>query len=176
MKRILFIFNAMLFVAQAQAVAPDTVTVIKQPNQVIITETPTGTQVKVTGSKENDDYNYTYTVQHSANDTIHTTQSTDWELNLPFMKSSRKEKTHWTIETKGIYFGGGLKTSCDLVNNSFNWGILEIASINYNNLHGQHFSLGVGYDYKRFSLKRPSCFTRDDATNIVGITTYSAGQ
>ena len=164
----------MLAMAQAQAAAPDTVTVIEQPNQVIITETPTGTQVKVNGSKEGEDYNYTYTVQHSANDTIHTTQSTDWELNVPFMRSSRKENTHWTMESKGIYFGGGLKTSCDLVNNSFNWGILNIASINYNTLHGQHFSLGVGYDNKRFSLKRPHCFVMDEASDIVGIGTYPA--
>ena len=174
MKKIVLLFATMLAMAQAQATAPDTVTVIEQPNQVIITETPTGTQVKVNGSKEGEDYNYTYTVQHSANDTIHTTQSTDWELNVPFMRSSRKEKTHWTMETKGLYFGGGLKTSCDLVNNSFNWGILNIASINYNTLHGQHFSLGVGYDNKRFSLKRPNCFVMDEASDIVGIGTYPA--
>ena len=107
MKRILFIFNALLVMVQAQAVTPDTVTVIDKPNQVIITETPSGTLVKVSGTKENENYNYTYTVQHSPNDTVHTTQSTDWDLNVPFMRSSRKEKTHWTIESKGLYFGGG---------------------------------------------------------------------
>lgn len=172
MKKSLFIFAAALAVAQAHAVTPDTVTVIQQPNQVIITETPTGTLVKVSGSKENEEYNYTYTVQHSANDTIHTSQTADWDLNLPFRKSCRKESTHWTIETKGIYFGGGLKTSCDLVNNSFNWGILNIASINYNTLHGQHFSLGVGYDSKRFSLKRPNCFVMDENTKVVDTGIY----
>ena len=172
MKKYLFLLTAMLAVAQAQAAAPDTVTVIEQPGQVIITETPSGTVVKVSGTKENENYNYTYTVQHSPNDTVHTMQSTDWDLNVPFMRSSRKEKIHWTIETKGIYFGGGLKTSFDLVNNSFNWGILNIASVNYNTLHGQHFSLGVGYDNKRFSLKRPNCFVLDEATGIVGIGTY----
>ena len=172
MNKYLFIFAATLAVAQAQAVNPDTVTVIQQPNQVVITETPTGTLVKVTGSKDNDEYNYTYTVQHSANDTIHTSQTADWDLNLPFHRSSRKEKTHWTMETKGIYFGAGLTTSNDLVNNSFNWGILNIASINYNTLHGQHFSLGVGYDSKRFSLKRPNCFVMDENTKVVYTDVY----
>ena len=172
MNKYLFIFAAMLAVAQAHAVTPDTVTVIEQPNQVIITETPTGTNVKVTGSRDNEEYNYTYTVQHSANDTIHTSQTADWDLNLPFYKSSRKENTHWTMETKGIYFGAGLKTSNDLVNNSFNWGVLDIASINYNTLHGQHFSLGVGYDSKRFSLKRPNCFVMDEDTRIVDTGIY----
>ena len=174
MKKYLFLLTAMLAVAEAQALAPDTVTVIQQPNQVIITETPTGTYVKVSGTKENENYNYTYTVQHSPNDTVHTTQSTDWELNLPFMKSSNKEY-HWSIVCSGLYFGAGLGTSCDIVNNSINWGILNFASLNYNTLHGQQFSIGVGYDNKRFSLKRPNCFIMDEATNIVGIDSYPEG-
>ena len=124
--------------------------------------------------KDNDEYNYTYQMEHAANDSIHTTQDVDWDLNFPFKKNKKKDY-HWTVETKGLYFGGGLNTSYDLVNNSFNWGILNIASVNYHTLHGQHFSLGVGYDNKRFSLKRPYCFVMDEATNIVGIDTYPNG-
>ena len=175
MKKIVFIFTAMLAMAQAQALTPDTVTVIEQPKQVVITETPTGTNVKITGSKDNEDYSYTYTMQHSANDTIHTTQSADWELNLPFMKSSGNGSYHWSLETKGIYFGAGLNSSCDLINNSFNWGILDIMSINYHTLHGQHFSLGVGFDSKRFSLKRPNCFVKDESTKVVYTDIYPEG-
>ena len=119
MKKIALLFATMLAVAQAQATAPDTVTVIEQPSQVIITETPTGSLVKVIGSKEKEDYSYAYTMQHSGNDTVHTSQSTDWELNLPFMKSSNKEY-HWSVVCSGLYFGAGLGTSYDLVNNSFN--------------------------------------------------------
>ena len=175
MKKIVFILTAMLAMAQAEASAPDTVTVIEQPKQVVITETPTGTNVTVTGSKDNEDYSYTYTMQHSANDTIHTTQSADWELNLPFMKSSGNGSYHWSLETKGIYFGAGLNSSCDLINNSFNWGILDIMSINYHTLHGQHFSLGVGFDSKRFSLKRPNCFVKDESTKVVYTDVYPEG-
>ncbi len=174
MKKIVLLFATMLAMAQAQATAPDTVTVIEQPNQVIITETPTGSQVKVIGVKENDDYSYTYEMRHSGNDTVHTSQSADWELNLPFMKSSNKEY-HWSIVCSGLYFGAGVGTSFDLVNNSFNWGILNFASLNYNTLHGQQYSIGVGYDNKRFSLKRPNCFVMDEATNIVGIESYPDG-
>jgi len=174
MKKITLLFATMLAMAQAQAAAPDTVTVIEQPSQVIITETPTGSHVKVIGSKEKEDYSYTYTMQHSGNDTVHTTQSTDWELNFPFRKSSNKVY-HWSVVCSGLYFGAGLSTSFNLVNNSFNWGILNIASLNYNTLHGQQFSIGVGYDNKRFSLKRPNCFVMDEATNIVGIESYPEG-
>ncbi len=174
MKQLLFTLTAMLTMAQVQAIAPDTVTVIQQPSQIIITETSTGSHVKVIGSKGNEDYSYTYTIKHSANDSVGTSQSTDWELNLPFMKSSHKDY-HWSIVSSGIYFGAGLSTSYDLVNNSFNWGWLNIASLNYNTLHGQNFSIGVGYDYKRFSLKRPNCFVMDEATNIVGTGFFPEG-
>ena len=174
MKKIVLLFATMLAVAQAQAAAPDTVTVIEQPKQVIITETPTGSLIKVIGSKEKDDYSYTYTMQHSGNDTVHTSQSTDWELNLPFMKSSNKEY-HWSVVSSGLYIGAGLSTSFNLVNNSFNWGILNIVSLNYNTLHGQQFSIGVGYDNKRFSLKRPNCFVMDEETEIVDTDYYPEG-
>ena len=174
MKKIVLLFATMLAIAQAQAAAPDTVTVIEQPKQVIITETPTGSLIKVIGSKEKDDYSFTYTMQHSGNDTVHTSQSTDWELNLPFMKSSNKEY-HWSVVSSGLYIGAGLGTSNNLVNNSFNWGILNIVSLNYNTLHGQQFSIGVGYDNKRFSLKRPNCFVMDEETEIVDTDSYPEG-
>ena len=172
MKKFSIIIAAMMAAVTMSAQTPDTVTVIETPNQVIITETTTGTRVKVVGQKDNEDFSYTYTVQHASNDTVHTTS--DWELNFPFKKSSNKEY-HWSIVASGLYFGLGLGTSYDLVNNSFNWGILNIASLNYNTLHGQQFSIGVGYDNKRFSLKRPNCFVMDEATNIVGIESYPEG-
>jgi len=172
MKKISFIIAAALGIATVHAQTADTVTVIETPHQVIITETPSGTQVKVKGQKDNEDYNYTYTVQHASNDTIHTTN--DWELNFPFKKSGNK-KYHWSIVCSGLYIGAGLGTSSDLVNNSFNWGLLNFVSLNYNTLHGQQFSIGVGYDNKRFSLKRPNCFVMDEATNIVGIESYPEG-
>ena len=170
MKKCSFIIAAMLIAAATMsAQTSDTVTVIESPSQVIITESSTGTRVNVIGQKENKSYSYNYSMQHASNDTVHTTS--DWELNYPF-KKNRRNACHWTIESKGLYFGGGLKTSYDLVNNSFNWGILNIVSINYHTLHGQHFSLGVGYDNKRFSLKRPNCFVMDETTNIVSTETY----
>ncbi len=172
MKKITFIIAAALGIACMHAQSPDTVTVIETPRQVIITETPSGTRVKVMGQKDNEDYSYTYTVQHASNDTVHTTS--DWELNFPFKKSSNKEY-HWSIVCSGLYIGAGLGTSYDLVNNSFNWGLLNLASLNYNTLHGQQFSIGVGYDNKRFSLKRPNCFVMDEATNIAGIESYPEG-
>ena len=178
MKKYYFLLMALIAVAQMSAQSSDTVSVINQPNKVVITQTPSGVRINVVDSVSN----YSFTVKNEAvekdNDA---TQSSDWELNFPynltFKKESKEKKreTHWTIETKGIYFGAGLNSSFDLVNNSFNWGILDIASINYNTLHGQHFSFGVGYDSKRFSLKRPHCFVKDENTKAVYTDVYPEG-
>ena len=178
MRQVYFLIAALFTMFHMAAQSTDTVKVIDQPRQVIITETPTGVQMKVVGAKNGEDSNYTYTVQHAPNDTIHTTQGSDWELNVPFsltFKKDKKKEYHWSVICSGIYFGAGLSTSYDLVNNAFNWGILNFASLNYNTLHGQNFSIGVGYDNKRFSLKRPNCFVMDEETNIVTNGLYPEG-
>ena len=74
MKKYFFFFAALLAVMQISAQSIDTVKVINQPNQVIITETPSGVQMRVVGSENDKNDNYTYRVEHSSNDTIHTTQ------------------------------------------------------------------------------------------------------
>ena len=51
MKKSTLIVAAMLTALAMSAQSPDTVTVIDAPNQVIITETTTGTSVKVLGQK-----------------------------------------------------------------------------------------------------------------------------
>ena len=168
MKKYFIIATAMMCMAQVSNATNDTVTVIDEPHQVIITETPTGTKVKVLGNKDDEQYNYTYSVQNTANDTIHATS--DWEINYPFKKSGKRH--HWCVESRGLYFGGGLSTSNELVNNSYNWGFLQIVGLEYNTLHGQHFSLGVGYDVKRFSLKRPNCFVQDENTKVITTDLY----
>ena len=174
MKKFYFLFTALLAVAQMSAQTSDTVKVIDQPNQVIITETPTGVQMKVLGAKKED--TYTYTVQHSSNDTIHTTQGSDWELNFPYSLTFTKDSdSHWSAITSGFYMGGGISHSLDMINNSFEIGLLNIAAINYDSHHGQDISLGVGIHHKSFSLKRPNMFVRDENTSIVGSTFYPEG-
>ncbi|MBR4829015.1 MAG: hypothetical protein IKZ92_04350 [Muribaculaceae bacterium] len=171
MKHYYFLLTALLAVMQMSAQTSDTVKVIDQPSQVIITETPTGVQMKVLGSNKDD--NYTYTVQHSSNDTIHTTQGNDWELNFPYSLTFTKDSdSHWAITTNGFYIGGGIQHSWDLINNSFEVGLLNIASLNYDTHHGQDISLGVGIHHKSFSMKRPNMLWCEDNTGIVGATLY----
>ena len=176
MKKFFFFFAAFLAVVQMSAQSVDTVKVINQPNQVIITETPTGVQMKVIGAENDNNNNYTYTVEHSSNDTIHTSQGSDWELNFPYNLSfSNDKESHWAIILSGFYMGGGISHSWDMINNSFEIGLLNIAAVNYNSHHGQNISLGIGIHHKSFSLKRPNMLKHDENTNVVGTTFYPDG-
>ena len=174
MKKFYFLFTALFAVAQMSAQTSDTVKVIDQPSQVIITETPTGVQMKVVGAKKDD--TYTYTVQHSSNDTIHTTQGSDWELNFPYnLTFTRDTLSHWAVITNGFYMGGGIHHSWDKINNSFEIGLLNIAAVNYNSHHGQDISLGIGIHHRSYSLKRPNMLMHDENTGVVGTTFYPEG-
>jgi hypothetical protein len=173
MKKTIFIIAAMFAMAQVCNATSDTVTVIENPSQVIITETPNGVKVNVQGSKDDESANYSYSVEHQANDKVITTQEKDWEIRYPFSKND--SKGHWAIIMDGFYMGGGISHSWDMINNSFEIGLLDIAAINYDSHHGQDISLGVGIHHKSFSLKRPNMLVRDEATSVVSPAFYPDG-
>ena len=176
MKKYFFLLAALFAAVQMSAQSIDTVTVINQPNQVIITETPSGVQMKVIGNEYDKDDKYVYTVEHASNDSIHTTQDSDWELNFPFNLSFKRDTcSHWAIIMDGFYMGGGISHSWDMINNSFEIGLLNIAAVNYNSHHGQSISLGVGIHHKSFSLKRPNMLMRDEVTDVVSPMFYPDG-
>ena len=174
MKKTLFLIATMFAMAQVCNATSDTVTVIEQPSQVIITETPNGVKVNVLGSKEDDSAKYSYSVEHQANDKMTTSQEKDWELRFPFSKSDSRNH-HWAIVMDGFYMGGGINHSWDNINNSFEIGLLNIAAINYDSHHGQGISLGVGIHHKSFSLKRPNMLVRNEETGIVESSFYPNG-
>lgn len=84
----------------------------------------------------------------------------------PF-KDDEESTRHWSITSNGIYVGMGVKHSYDLINNSVEAGMLNIAAVNYNSLHGQNLSLGVGIHHRSFSIKRPFMLTRTDNSVVV---------
>ena len=174
MKKTILIIAAMLGMVQVSNATNDTVTVIEQPGQVIITETPSGVKVNVVGSKDNQTSTYTYTVEHQANDRVTTSQERDWDIRYPFSKND-SSNNHWAIIMDGFYMGGGISHSWDLINNSFEIGLLNFAAINYDSHHGQDISLGVGIHHKSFSLKRPNLFVRNEATDVISTDFYPEG-
>ena len=85
---------------------------------------------------------------------------------------SDEGKTHWSVTTNGFYFGMGVKHNWEAINNSFEIGLLNIAAVNYNSLHGQNISLGVGIHHRSYSMKRPIMLVRDDVSDAVIMGSY----
>ena len=175
MKKTILLITAMFAMAQVCKATSDTVTVIEQPSQVIITETASGVKINVQGSKDNQSANYSYSVEHHANDKVITSQERDWEIRFPFSSNDSIKRYHWSIIMDGFYTGGGIKHSWDMINNSFEIGLLNIAAINYDSHHGQNISLGIGFHHKSFSLKRPHMLVHDEMTDLVSPMFYPDG-
>ena len=84
----------------------------------------------------------------------------------PFTDDDESTK-QWTVITSGFYFGMGIKHNWDLINNSFEIGLLNAVGVNYNSLHGQKISLGVGLNHRSYSIKRPNMLVRDANDAVV---------
>ena len=84
----------------------------------------------------------------------------------PFGKNDETTK-HWAITTNGFYIGAGVKHSWDMINNSFEVGLLNFVAVKYNSLHGQNLSLGVGIHHRSYSMKRPNMLTRDNGSLVI---------
>lgn len=91
--------------------------------------------------------------------------------DVPF-KDDETTTRHWTLTTNGFYLGAGVKHSWDAINNSFEVGLLNAFAVNYNSLHGQNISLGVGIHHRSYSIKRPIMLIRDDLSDAVVMDTY----
>ena len=94
----------------------------------------------------------------------------DWS-DLEVSHPLTEENPHWTVESSGVYLGLGVKHNWEAINNSFEVGILNIVSINYNSLHGQNLSLGVGFHHRSYSMKRPGMLVRDN-NGVVSLDIY----
>ncbi len=88
----------------------------------------------------------------------------------PFQDDDESTK-HWTVTSSGVYIGMGVKHNFDKINNSFEVGLLNFAAVNYNSLHGQNLSLGVGIHHRSYSMKRPNMLIRNEH-NAVNLSTY----
>ena len=89
----------------------------------------------------------------------------------PFKDNDESTK-HWSIVTSGFYVGAGVHHNWERINNSFEVGMLNFAAVNYNSLHGQNLSLGVGLHHRSYSMKRPYMLYRAEGSNVVLETTY----
>lgn len=94
-----------------------------------------------------------------------------YQVSTPFSDDDESTK-HWTVETSGFYIGMGVDHSWEAINNSFEVGLLNIAALNYNSLHGQNISLGVGIHHRSYSIKRPLMLVREEGSSVVTTDFY----
>lgn len=95
--------------------------------------------------------------------------SNNVNVSHPFKTDS---VTHWTVTPSGFYVGLGVKHNWEAINNSFEVGMLNLVGINYNSLHGQNISLGVGIHHRSYSMKRPGMLVRNYTSDCVELSTY----
>lgn len=100
-----------------------------------------------------------------------TADNDDDSAYQPPFTSNDESTRHWSITTSGFYFGMGVNHSWDMINNTFEIGLLNFAAVNYNSLHGQNLSLGVGIHHRSHSMKRPHMLVRDN-NNVVIADAY----
>jgi len=91
-------------------------------------------------------------------------EDNDVTYDHPF--KSDDDTKHWSIMSSGVYIGMGVSHSWDMINNSFEAGLLNAVAVKYNSLHGQNISLGVGIHHRSYSMKRPNMLERDN-NNVV---------
>lgn len=100
-------------------------------------------------------------------------EDNDWELKSTHcLKKDNTEPYNWAIVLNGIYFGIGTHNTLDVINNSFEFGLLNLAAFEYNTQRGQLLTVGVGLGAKKYSLKRPYMFVRENQGQALGIETY----
>ncbi len=76
-------------------------------------------------------------------------------------------KSPWSVFSSGFYFGfGGAKASgtMSLVSEV---GVLNAVSVNYTFGNRNHLSLGIGYQYKSYSLKSKYAYGYDDGVVLI---------
>lgn len=156
-KLISLLIVAVAICANAQnTTVNDTVVSVKKADNVVITEVDGGVNVLIKGVGEDKDYSYTYKVKPDSK--VSVTQ--DWELKLPFTKSSKNssKRNKWAIISGGLYFGfnSTVGESVDMgvkMGNSLEFAWDRIIAVSYRPFKsGPSFSLGFGVGGKDFTI------------------------
>lgn len=167
-----------VFGMNAQEVAEsDTVANVKDVNNVVITEVNGGVNVTLKGV--GDDKEYVYSYKHEVKPNSRVAVSQDWELNLPFKKSSfrkNKKRSKWAVVSGGIYMGfnSAVGDNPDLgvkMGSSVELAWDRILGVQYHPYaKGPYFSLGFGLGWKNYRISDSfKCFAGDKEFVELGI-------
>ena len=111
------------------------------------------------------------TVSESTPAAVAADEDNDSPYQRPFSNDNESTK-HWSIMTDGLYLGMGISHDLDIINNSFEIGLLNAVGVRYNSLHGQKLSLGFGIHHRSYSIKRPHMLERAVGSQVVTVGAY----
>ncbi len=151
---------------------PDTVKVINNPKQVVITQSDNQVLMNVKGSDARDDYNYDYRVtsRHGGRLTGMEREGAEVEFRIPFVKSRsdslKRRQLQLFLSDVYVGFGGAnveaagrdaLKKTVSEV------GVLNFVALGcqFNNRRSR-LSLGVGFNWSHYRLNNNYFWTRGD--------------
>lgn len=174
MNKTLLVLATLAMAPMAVMAAPsttDTVKVVKNPSNVIITEDSTGMKLTVEGVDGNPQYRYVYRSDRNNGVREHTTQSeSDFALRVPFTKTDtvKSGRVRWNVIFSGLYAGWGHAiarndASGDLdraLGHQSELGILNIIGLELYTRCGFGASLGFGLETRHYNLHNGTCFEK----------------
>ena len=174
MNKTLLVLATLAMAPMAVIAAPsttDTVKVVKNPSNVIITEDSTGMKLTVEGVDGNPQYRYVYRSDRNNGVREHTTQAeSDFALRVPFTKTDtvKSGRVRWNVIFSGLYAGWGHAiarndASGDLdraLGHQSELGILNIIGLELYTRCGFGASLGFGLETRHYNLHNGTCFEK----------------
>ncbi len=174
MNKILLVLASLAMIPMAALAAPsttDTVKVVNNPSNVIITEDSTGMKLTIEGVDGNPKYRYVYRSDRNNGVREHTTQAeSDFVLRVPFTKTDTVKPGHvrWNVIFSGLYAGWGHAiarndASGDLdraLGHQSELGILNIIGLELYTRCGFGASLGFGLETRHYNLHNGTCFEK----------------
>lgn len=177
---------AVAAIVATQAQTTKTVKVIDHPTQVIITESAKQVQLDIKGDGKDTTYRYQLNVK-PGKDRLETTQSEgsgdNFQFNFPFKRRSGgcdvdDSQPHWETVCGDAYVGWGSATVDPSMRDQIkktDWeiGVLNVLGVGYVfNQSRSRLSLGVGFNWSHYGLKKPYFWTRDTD----GVTGYETNE
>ena len=155
----------------------DTVKVINNPKQVVITQSDNEALVSVMGDGAGDDYSYDYRVTSGRHGRVigMEREGTEVEFRLPFMKSKcdSLKRPRLYVFLSDVYFGAGSAHVGAEGRDAFKKTVSEVGVLNFvalgyefNRRHSR-ISLGMGFNWGFYRLNDNYFWSRDES-GVVG--------
>lgn len=176
MKRMLSIVMALSAIVVAQgSELGDTVKVINNAKQVVITEKRGDIRMRVNGLQNDDDYNYEYRVKQDADGTVTATQTENTNVTFghPFKRCDPdRTDSHFELFLSDVYVGWGhtgvnAAAQPYIRQHTYEAGILNLIGAGYNfNRNRSRVSLGVGFNWAFYCMKSPYLWGKSDDGHV----------